>query len=266
MLMRCTWWHGQGRLGEQRAAHEQVEQAPGRNRGDQRRELGGEPTHRARQRPHRPEHQHHEHVADQGLGRQRHDSQDCPRSPSARRSVTGEPIWSRSHRSSRRRPVATAGTIAGRQGWTRPTAKPSRCSIRMLSSEDQWLTRLPSVSYQYQGRPTTAGGEVVEKSTGALGCRVCTNRRNRMSQPRRRCGGCSTSWRRSSRPGCAGRPSRSPWPRSAPRSVPPCCGSSSPAGSAPRRRCSPAPAPSAAAWSPAIRSSLSCGRPTAPSI
>jgi hypothetical protein len=100
----------------------------------------------------------------------------------------------------------------------------------------------------------------------ALGCRICTNRRNRTSQPRRRCGGCSTSWRRSSRPGCAGRPSRSPWPRSAPRSVPPCCGSSSPAGSAPKRRCSPAPVPSAAAWSPAIRSSLSCGRPTAPSI
>ena len=76
MLMRCTWWHGQGRLGEQRAAHEQVEQAPGRNRGDQQREPGGEPTHRARQRAHRPEHQHHEHVADQDLGRQRHDSQD----------------------------------------------------------------------------------------------------------------------------------------------------------------------------------------------
>jgi hypothetical protein len=33
MLMRCTWWHGQGRLGEQRAAHEQVEQAPGRKPG-----------------------------------------------------------------------------------------------------------------------------------------------------------------------------------------------------------------------------------------
>ena len=47
-----------------------------------------------------------------------------------------------------------------------PHGEPSRCSIGMWSSEDQWLTRLPSVSYQYQGRPTTAGGEVVEKSTG----------------------------------------------------------------------------------------------------
>jgi hypothetical protein len=40
------------------------------------------------------------------------------------------------------------------------------------------------------------------RTTGELGCRACTNRRNRTSRPRRPCGGCS-SWRRSSRPGCA---------------------------------------------------------------
>lgn len=49
--------------------------------------------------------------------------QGCPRSPSARRSVTGEPIWSRSARSSRR-PVATAGTVVGHHAG--PAPRPNR--------------------------------------------------------------------------------------------------------------------------------------------
>jgi hypothetical protein len=70
------------------------------------------------------------------------------------------------------------------------------------------------------------------------------NGRNRTSQPPRRCAGCSTSWRRSSTPGCASRPSRSPWPPSGQSSAPPSCGSSWPAASAARRQCSPVSEPS----------------------
>src|SRR5215218_4834908 len=107
--------------------------------------------------------------------------------------------------------------------------------------------------------------QVVENSAWRLGFRRCTNRRNRTRQ-HRACAGCSTTSRRRSRPGCAGRRSRRPWRRCGPSSAPPCSGSSWPAGWTARWWRSRVLGPFAAASPPATRSSWSYGPPTAPSI
>jgi hypothetical protein len=63
----------QGRLREQGATDEQVERPAGHRRREEELRPAGDPRQGARQPARPPEHQHHQDVADHGLGDQRHE-------------------------------------------------------------------------------------------------------------------------------------------------------------------------------------------------
>jgi hypothetical protein len=154
MLRRRARWRRQGRLGEQHAPDEQVEQAPDGNRGDQRREPGGEPTHRPGQPAQRPEHQHDQDVADQRLGRQRQDGEDrrdrigprLPEAASARSSVTGEPSSSMTPvPAGRGRSRPPGPSLAANARPARWRIRPGAPSLNVLRTATE--VPLPSVFY-----------------------------------------------------------------------------------------------------------------------
>jgi hypothetical protein len=178
--------HRQGRLGEQRAADEQVEQASDRDRGDQRYQSAGAPAHRSRQHAGRPERQHDQVVAGQHVGEEQPRRASTAatgsvrvssRSANVRSSIAGEPSSLTSTSATRSRLARSAGIHDRGSDPPHPLTLPGLPYHPPKSSDS---IRLHPLSTTWPESRTTTTPEVV-KTGCRLVCRACTNRRNRTS-------------------------------------------------------------------------------------